>query len=1045
LARASICLLALLACHPAQVRVFSLPKLQPSRHFQRSLLRTSGLVLLEHLAAAHPLHASAAASAIFRGEIRRSPTDQRQYCALSLANGLRVLLVSDATATASAAALSVHAGFYLDPPDLPGLAHLCEHMLFLGTEDYPEENSFRLFLSDKGGSLNAFTREQETTYYFDVSPASLVESLRRFGSFFTSPLFAESSLDREVQAIEAEDAKNRQSDSFRFNQLVKLFATEGHPQRKFGAGNLRTLAEPARDGRARTALLEYFQQYYDAGLMALCVLGRESLGDLKKVVEQSFGRIRGAGLRASPFLPWRGVEPFPPPVRPGSEAVWVEVVPVAERRSISVSWPFLFRNEDEKQAWIHCKPFAVLSFLLGHEGPSSLLSRWRRRGWATGVLAGAVREDDNFVLLKVGVDVTQEGLSRRDDIIEGVYGVLRQLERDGIPAYLLDESSTMAEIRFRFQAKPAAATSAITFVEAIQRGYGPANYVCGPALPLPLPGAPPLSQQLAAVISQMRPEHASQYATSKDFKAKATASEQWYGTSYGFAAVEDGTLSRWRDPGVVPGYAVPPPNRYIPRDFSPRNAQVPAAERAEAIAEPPRVLQDDERWQIFYKGDRCFGIPKAVVLIFLGMPDDTVEEDAVPSRLWLLALTDYLSEMFYDASYAGFQFQVSNEIDGLSIQFAGFSDKLVLLVEKVLAALSDFQGPSDEDFAEVLDRTRREQKSFDAQPPYQYASYTARIATHYPDYSIEFLRKQTDKASAGAARAFGARLRGRTPFYGQALLQGNLAPADAAEIQRVLNTMPFEPLPRAQRTRVAVVKPPINGALVMRSNPNAAETNRALWITFSTGPEAKVVLLTELLHSILADPFYNELRTKQQLGYVVLAQADRDGLAARLSLAVQSSNQEPGKLWEAMQTFLAQFKRTLEELPAKELSAFKIELVEQIVKPDERLGEEAIRWWEEIRSLQFSWRRRSEEANLVTSITKADLVSFYESHFLPGGAEYRPVVSAAFAAGAGRDAAERALAAKFTAQGGVVIQDSEQFSKMSPKWPVAERSPYESL
>ena len=33
------------------------------------------------------------------------------------------------------------AGYFSDPEDVPGLAHFCEHMLFLGTEPFPEENS----------------------------------------------------------------------------------------------------------------------------------------------------------------------------------------------------------------------------------------------------------------------------------------------------------------------------------------------------------------------------------------------------------------------------------------------------------------------------------------------------------------------------------------------------------------------------------------------------------------------------------------------------------------------------------------------------------------------------------------------------------------------------------------------------------------------------------------------------------------------------------------------------------------------------------------
>ena len=34
-------------------------------------------------------------------------------------------------------------GNFQDPVELPGLAHFCEHMLFLGTEKYPEEGLYQ--------------------------------------------------------------------------------------------------------------------------------------------------------------------------------------------------------------------------------------------------------------------------------------------------------------------------------------------------------------------------------------------------------------------------------------------------------------------------------------------------------------------------------------------------------------------------------------------------------------------------------------------------------------------------------------------------------------------------------------------------------------------------------------------------------------------------------------------------------------------------------------------------------------------------------------
>lgn len=66
-----------------------------------------------------------------------------------------------------------------DPDDLPGLAHFCEHMLFMGTEKYPSENEFSKFLSEHGGSYNAFTASDHTNFYFDIIPEYLESILDR--------------------------------------------------------------------------------------------------------------------------------------------------------------------------------------------------------------------------------------------------------------------------------------------------------------------------------------------------------------------------------------------------------------------------------------------------------------------------------------------------------------------------------------------------------------------------------------------------------------------------------------------------------------------------------------------------------------------------------------------------------------------------------------------------------------------------------------------------------------------------------------------------
>ena len=155
-------------------------------------------------------------------QIMLPPLDDRDFATYILGNGLRVLLCSDPSTNSAGVAMDVHVGACSDPDDIPGLAHFCEHMLFLGTEKYPIEDSFETFLSSNGGQSNAFTDNEDTVYYFDMAAESydkFKEGLLRFGSFFSGPLFTESATGRELNAIESENAKNLQSDVFRLYQV----------------------------------------------------------------------------------------------------------------------------------------------------------------------------------------------------------------------------------------------------------------------------------------------------------------------------------------------------------------------------------------------------------------------------------------------------------------------------------------------------------------------------------------------------------------------------------------------------------------------------------------------------------------------------------------------------------------------------------------------------------------------------------------------------------------------------------------------------------
>jgi len=200
-----------------------------------------------------------------------SPHDPRAYRHCTLANGLEALLVndkpksqqqpqrtkqqpqpqqSDAGDSGSSGekpacvALSVRVGSWSDPAAIPGLAHFLEHMLFMGNAKYPSENEWEEFLAEHGGSSNAWTDAEHTTYYFEINHRYLHEALQRFSHFFLTPLFAPSATKREIRAVDSEFRDCLNSDPERLSELVNHTAAlvnPAHPFAKWGWGSMDSL------------------------------------------------------------------------------------------------------------------------------------------------------------------------------------------------------------------------------------------------------------------------------------------------------------------------------------------------------------------------------------------------------------------------------------------------------------------------------------------------------------------------------------------------------------------------------------------------------------------------------------------------------------------------------------------------------------------------------------------------------------------------------------------------------------------------------------
>lgn len=180
--------------------------------------------------------------------------DEREYKYLELPNRLKVLLIHDKNSEMASAALDVKAGSWNEPEAYPGLAHFCEHMLFIGSHKYPDVGYFDDLLAQGGGYSNAYTESTNTNYYLEVTADMLDKSLDAFAHFFIDPLFSEEAVAKERNAVNSEYEIDVNTEDWKVVNLFSLIADPKHPASRFSIGNNDVLA---KDG-----VVDALKQFY---------------------------------------------------------------------------------------------------------------------------------------------------------------------------------------------------------------------------------------------------------------------------------------------------------------------------------------------------------------------------------------------------------------------------------------------------------------------------------------------------------------------------------------------------------------------------------------------------------------------------------------------------------------------------------------------------------------------------------------------------------------------------------------------------------------
>uniref|UniRef100_A0A665U7H9 Insulin-degrading enzyme n=1 Tax=Echeneis naucrates TaxID=173247 RepID=A0A665U7H9_ECHNA len=892
-------------------------------------------------------------------DITRSPEDKRVYRALEFTNGLKAMLISDPTTDKSSAALDVHIGSLSDPGNISGLAHFCEHMLFLGTKKYPKENEYSQFLSEHAGSSNAFTSGEHTNYYFDVSHEHLQGALDRFAQFFLCPLFDESCKDREVNAVDSEHEKNLMNDAWRLFQLEKATGNPNHPFSKFGTGNKLTLeTRPSKEGvDIRQELLKFHSTYYSSNLMGLCVLGRESLDELTSMVVNLFGEVENKNVPVPEF-----------PEHPFQEEhlrQFYKVVPIKDIRNLYVTFPI-----PDLQKYYKSNPGHYLGHLIGHEGPGSLLSELKSKGWVNTLVGGQKEGAKGFMFFIINVDLTEEGLMHVQDIIFHMFQYIQKLRTEGPQEWVFEECKDLNKVAFRFKDK--------------ERPRGYTSKVAG------LLHYYPLEEVLAAeylledfspdliemVLDKLRPEHVRVAVVSKSFEGQTDKTEEWYGTQYKQEAISADVIETWANADLNGKFKLPMKNEFIPTNF-----EIYPLEK-----DPPSVptLIKNGLSGVWFKQDDKFFLPKACLNFEFFSPFAYVDPlHCNMAYLYLELLKDSLNEYAYAAELAGLNYDLQNTVYGMYLSVKGYSDKQHILLKKIIEKMATFE-IDEKRFDIIKEAYMRSLNNFRAEQPHQHAMYYLRLLMTEVAWTKDELREALDDVTLPRLKAFIPQLLSR--LHIEALLHGNITKESALGMMQMVEDTLIEhahtkPLLPSQLIRYREVQVPDGGWYVYQQR-NEVHNNCGIEIYYQTDMQTTHDnMLLELFCQIISEPCFNTLRTKEQLGYIVFSGPRRANGVQGLRFIMQSEK-APHYLESRVEAFLCTMEKAVEEMSEEAFQKHIQALAIRRLDKPKKLSAECAKYWGEIISQQYNFDRDNIEVAYLKTLTKENIMQFYRERLM---------------------------------------------------------------
>ncbi|MBF0486397.1 MAG: insulinase family protein [Candidatus Omnitrophica bacterium] len=325
------------------------------------------------------------------------------YKKSTLSNKLRIISNELTDRESVAVGIWVGVGGRFEDDSVKGAAHYLEHILFRGSLKY-SCNEIKGSIEGVGGTLNAFTGEEQTCYYAKVPAKHFDQTLDILCDMVFFPLIQKNDLERERTIILEEIKMYNDLPQYYVLELLDGLVWPDHPLGKSLAGSKETVGK-----MSQTDLRKFHRRHYSSDNIVVSVCGNFSHEWLVEFLENKLCNF--PCQEKADFLPFKGSQKKSR-VRFFRKAT--------EQMHLALGFPGLRADHQDIYA------LAVLNIILGGNMSSRLFDELReKRGLAYSIYSNTkTYHDTGLFMVKAGVDN-----KKVVETLELIIKILRQLRR----------------------------------------------------------------------------------------------------------------------------------------------------------------------------------------------------------------------------------------------------------------------------------------------------------------------------------------------------------------------------------------------------------------------------------------------------------------------------------------------------------------------------------------------------------------------------------------------------------------------------------------